>query len=584
MSIPYVTDGVTDLDSALFNPIIDAANGLVNATFGIYNVLDEGAVGDGVTDDRAAFQTQLDAIYAAGGGTLLIPPGKTYKLGFRSGTYTSSFKVCCLVFGSNVTIDIQGDLLIDDVPGAGFFVFTNVPAAITPATVDSSSWWVDHSFVKPADGGALYPTYEIDPATAGENTITLATPAQHSNFAVDDAAFIRTGQTLSTAGEGEPDAELNEIAAINTGTGVLTLKYPLAKDYAQEYFPDSGRDEATTTSSTAFLALLGVQNVEPVIARNLAVTGSGTIRSEVTGHHGYAVAFGSVLGYTLDINVSGTNISPQTGGPYRNADLTVDGDLAFNVQSDVFLSGDRGCGDVRMTARCVNRGSFVGLVHIHEGVFNADVFAKVVNPPSASTVHAIQILRRSYDIRLHDPDIEHVTDNAYGIYIADDTCKRTSIVNPKRVIGLGISNSGDATRILNYEGRTDNFTAVGSNKVVLSTVIYHDSPIENLLGRIPAHSNVSEITVQVITEFNGTTPTLYLGRSLIFYDHFTDVIALDISPGMATVTFDVVTGHYQGGSGAEFVDCVAYYTADGSSAGKALVRVAYEQVQRVLGV
>lgn len=37
-----------------------------------------GAVGDGVADDRAAIQTQLDAAYNAGGGTVVIPPGLTY--------------------------------------------------------------------------------------------------------------------------------------------------------------------------------------------------------------------------------------------------------------------------------------------------------------------------------------------------------------------------------------------------------------------------------------------------------------------------------------------------------------------------
>lgn len=41
------------------------------------NVMDFGAVGDGITDDTAAFQAAVDDIRAAGGGTLLIPP-RTY--------------------------------------------------------------------------------------------------------------------------------------------------------------------------------------------------------------------------------------------------------------------------------------------------------------------------------------------------------------------------------------------------------------------------------------------------------------------------------------------------------------------------
>src|SRR5215203_6905225 len=40
------------------------------------NLRNFGAVGDGVTDDGPAFQKALDALAAAGGGTLFIPAGK----------------------------------------------------------------------------------------------------------------------------------------------------------------------------------------------------------------------------------------------------------------------------------------------------------------------------------------------------------------------------------------------------------------------------------------------------------------------------------------------------------------------------
>src|ERR1044071_5992558 len=40
------------------------------------NLRDFGAVGDGVADDGPAFQKALDALAAAGGGTLFVPEGK----------------------------------------------------------------------------------------------------------------------------------------------------------------------------------------------------------------------------------------------------------------------------------------------------------------------------------------------------------------------------------------------------------------------------------------------------------------------------------------------------------------------------
>lgn len=43
-----------------------------------FNVIDYGAEGDGVTDDKDAFQQALDAAHSAGGGTVFVPAGRTY--------------------------------------------------------------------------------------------------------------------------------------------------------------------------------------------------------------------------------------------------------------------------------------------------------------------------------------------------------------------------------------------------------------------------------------------------------------------------------------------------------------------------
>ncbi len=69
----------------------------------IFNVLNFGAVGDGVHDDRAAIQAAVDAAYAAGGGTVYLPAG-TYAIsnGDVKPTYAG------IQLKSNVTLEGAG--------------------------------------------------------------------------------------------------------------------------------------------------------------------------------------------------------------------------------------------------------------------------------------------------------------------------------------------------------------------------------------------------------------------------------------------------------------------------------------------
>ena len=47
----------------------------------IYNILDFGAAGDGVTDDTKPIQLAIDSCAVAGGGTVLVPAGQTFLTG-----------------------------------------------------------------------------------------------------------------------------------------------------------------------------------------------------------------------------------------------------------------------------------------------------------------------------------------------------------------------------------------------------------------------------------------------------------------------------------------------------------------------
>ncbi|MEV8394841.1 MULTISPECIES: right-handed parallel beta-helix repeat-containing protein [unclassified Streptomyces] len=73
------TDGGTVAGPVIFEAPISAPNlGDISASR-IFAV--KGAAGDGTTDDAPAIQAALDAAYAAGGGIVLIPGGRTYGVG-----------------------------------------------------------------------------------------------------------------------------------------------------------------------------------------------------------------------------------------------------------------------------------------------------------------------------------------------------------------------------------------------------------------------------------------------------------------------------------------------------------------------
>src|SRR5699024_1445195 len=83
----------TRTNSRVWSPknISDYVESRAEATKVFVNVKDFGAVGDGTTDDTAAFQSAMDTL-AATGGTLFLPPGGDYHL-VGSVTLVSNIKI-----------------------------------------------------------------------------------------------------------------------------------------------------------------------------------------------------------------------------------------------------------------------------------------------------------------------------------------------------------------------------------------------------------------------------------------------------------------------------------------------------------
>jgi hypothetical protein len=80
----------------------NTARSLPNKLKDVISVKDFGAIGDGSTDDAAAFQAAIDAIATAGGGILYAPAG-SYKIGTRVTKSTSAQEVAVVGDGPDVT-------------------------------------------------------------------------------------------------------------------------------------------------------------------------------------------------------------------------------------------------------------------------------------------------------------------------------------------------------------------------------------------------------------------------------------------------------------------------------------------------
>ena len=167
----------------------------------VINVKDYGAVGDGVANDTAAINNAIIAANALGGGEVRVPRG-TYKT-------TNNIKL------------LDGVYLVGN--GYGSHIRNVATSGATKCGI------VTGNFGDITHGDGLYaePAYNIQAVTSGDFSVTLATPAEASNFSVGDIVGIASFETWAEAfPENFPKyTNLNEIVAISGA--VLTLRYHL---------------------------------------------------------------------------------------------------------------------------------------------------------------------------------------------------------------------------------------------------------------------------------------------------------------------------------------------------------------------
>jgi hypothetical protein len=105
---------------------------LLNRQSGVtQSVTEQGAVGDGVTDDTAAIQAAIDAVASAGGGTVLLPPG----VFLVSDTITLASGVTLQGSGVPSTI-LRGDDLDGPIVGTTVVAYAASPTIRAPQVRD----------------------------------------------------------------------------------------------------------------------------------------------------------------------------------------------------------------------------------------------------------------------------------------------------------------------------------------------------------------------------------------------------------------------------------------------------------------
>lgn len=362
-----------------------------------YNVDLYGLVADGVTDNAAAFEDLMALAIEES------PAGKVIEFG--EGTYKFDANVSpepttaasWWLRGDNLHIVGQGPQTVLDFRGGQNYVA--LVGNISKNMPDFASL-VAQEYETP-----------ILPATRGVGAVTLATAAEAVNFSIGDSVLIRTGNVAgSNDFLGAPDAERNEVVGVNVGSGVITLKRALAKDYAQEYFI-AGQDATSGTTGTD----TGTYNGDPAPLAIRRIVPMKNLRiSDVTIlHDGPNAVFGGgkwVDGIEFDhvIAVCPSSFQSMSGHARlfaHDCDIHITGNGSV-ITAPYWFSTAWASGDAEIVRnRLSAEAGVLGRLHIHEGSYRVKARDNIlINAPGYidSNTGVISIRARGYDIDVED--------------------------------------------------------------------------------------------------------------------------------------------------------------------------------------
>lgn len=521
-----------------------------------FDVTSYGAVGDGSTDDVASIQAAINAAAANGGGIVFFP-AHTYKL---TATSTASGQTWHLSIVSD-NISVLG------APGAKLSSSANASIFFTSGAGKAAGAlsWANYQ----ATNSAKSTVYTMTAAAKGDTSVTLSTAAQATNFSAGDYVLVRTGQTIA-GGVTQPDGEINQVVSSDSGTGVVQLRWPLAKAYAQEYYV-SGTSGVTSTSVTANPAPFGLANVNDRFLSNISIEGV-EFSSTGTSH---VLNGGQVVGLRLMRNRATVATGFQSMG--CNRDMICHGNrvhLTGTGTGNYQFATDSCSSDAVFRDNLIT-GERVAFFHIHEGSSRVKVVDNtIVCPTSVSDENTVSIRGRAYDITVTGNTIAGGGSNT-SVYV-DPTCTGGGVI-----AGNTIAQATDPISVYATGWRIEGNNLTGGGGV--SSTVAFDAPLERVagvvrfdsqtvtLGSVPPYAYVTNVRIHVTQAFDSSgTDQIQVGYSGTDNAYATNT---DVSTtGVKSPTLGANVGYQSAAHSA-----VAKYAAGGTAPanGKAVVVVEY---------
>jgi hypothetical protein len=302
------------------------------------------------------------------------------------------------------------------------------------------TWRCDDTYGLLADHkDDVYAAQPIAPASKGAMAVTTTSPA--AGLVAGDYLLIYTGTAVAGSFPpafpiGTPDAELNQVASVSGST--VNLAWPLAKNYAQEYYqPGQGIGTDTSPSFTGPAAPLALRKIDPAV--NITIDG-------ITVDHRGSGAF--IAGHQI-INLQMSNITGETAGHFHSISAWT-GKMQFctvhTSKADLgqWFSVAYGARDATCQ-NCTFTATFCGYIHLHEGASNILVkdttctSAAGVNGPIDESV--IGCRGRGYDLHLDNVTVTNAPESSGG------SCLRVDANVSGTAVGCHFS--GGTTPIVN---------------------------------------------------------------------------------------------------------------------------------------